>query len=79
MTIHSETYAVRLLFYPLTQKITGLKPDYNYQNHESNQIIRHGNQRWLCKHCNRTFIFIPPTPLEPWQRKKAQKGVKSKR
>lgn len=68
----------------MTLKITCLNPYCNYHNQESSQIIRygkdrHGRQRWLCKHCNRTFIFVPPAPLQPWQRKKARKGLKSER
>lgn len=68
----------------MTQKITCPNRYCNYHNQESNQIIRHGkdrhgNQRWLCKHCQRTFISMPSTPLKSWQRKKAQKGLKSQR
>lgn len=43
---------------------------------------RHGQQRWLCKHCGATFAYTPPPPpppIEPWQRKKPQKGIKSQR
>ncbi|MFL9458023.1 hypothetical protein AB0756_39915 [Tolypothrix campylonemoides VB511288_2] len=68
----------------MTQKITCPNPDCNYHFQESSQIIRHGkdrhgNQRWLCKHCNRTFVHIPDVPPPSWQRKKARKGLKSKR
>ena len=42
---------------------------------------RHGQQRWLCKHCGATFTYTPSPPpsIEPWQRKKPQKGIKSQR
>jgi hypothetical protein len=68
----------------VTEKIICPNPRCDHYNHESNQIIRHGkdrhgSQRWLCKHCGRTFISIPPALLQSWQRKKARKGIKSKR
>lgn len=68
----------------MAQKITCPNPHCNYYNQEPSPVIRygkdrHGDQRWLCKHCKRTFTLAPPAPLQPWQRKKAQKGLKSKR
>lgn len=40
---------------------------------------RHGLQRYFCKTCGKTFTLPEPPQPQPWQRKKAQKGVKSMR
>ncbi len=40
---------------------------------------KQGHQRFLCKTCCKTFIYIPPKPLESWQKKKVMKGHKSTR
>jgi hypothetical protein len=40
---------------------------------------RHRHQRFLCQTCCKTFTYIPPKPLEFWQKKKPVKGHKSTR